>query len=51
MYRLDYYDKNGDNKIIHGFKTPKDAEEYMENHPEEDFGKYPLILTDSEYFA
>lgn len=51
MYRLDYYDKNGNNKIIHGFKNPKEAEIYMERHIEEDFGKYPLILIDSEYFA
>ena len=48
MYRLDYYDKVGNNKEIHGFKTPKDAEFYMRNHPEEVFGNYPLILVDSE---
>ncbi len=48
MYRLDYYDKDSNHKEIHGFKTPKEAECYMKNHPEESFGEYPLILTDSE---
>lgn len=51
MYRLDYYNKNNEPKEIHGFKTPKDAEDYMKNHPEETFGDYPLILYDSEYYA
>lgn len=35
-------------KEIHGFKTPKETEYYMKSHPEEIFGKYPLILFDSE---
>jgi hypothetical protein len=48
MYRLDYYNKDGIHKEIYGFKTPKEAECYMKNHPEESFGEYPLILTDSE---
>lgn len=48
MYRLDYYDKNGNHKEVHGFKAPKEAECYMKNHPEEFFGMYPLILVDSE---
>lgn len=48
MYRLDYYDKDDNHKEIHGFKTPKETECYMKNHPEEIFGKYPLILVDSE---
>ena len=48
IYRLDYYDKDGNHKEIHGFRTPKEAECYMKNHPEEIFGKYPLILVDSE---
>ena len=48
MYRLDYYDKDGNHKEIHVFKTPKEAEWYMKNHPEEIFGKYPLFLVDSE---
>ena len=47
MYRLDYYN-NDEHKEIHGFRTPKEAECYMKNHPEENFGAYPLILTDSE---
>lgn len=29
MYRLDYYDKDGNHKEIHGFRTPKEAECYM----------------------
>ena len=49
IYRLDYYNQNGEHKEIHGFKTPKEAENYMESHKEETFGKYPLILHDSEY--
>jgi hypothetical protein len=48
MYRLDYYNKDGIHKEIHGFKTPKEVECYMKNHSEEIFGKYPLILVDSE---
>lgn len=51
MYRLDYYDKDECHKEIHGFKTPKEAEYYMQKHPEEIFGKYPLILFDSETYA
>ena len=51
MYRLDYYDKDGYHKEIHGFKTPKEAEYYMQKHPEEIFGEYPLILFDSETYA
>ena len=47
MYRLDYYDIDGNHKEIHGFKTPKEAEYYMKKH-EEIFGEYPLILFDSE---
>lgn len=34
MYRLDYYDKDGNHKEIHGFKTPKEAEYYMKKHEE-----------------
>lgn len=49
MYRIDYYDKNGNNVLIHGFKKPRDAEKYMKDHPEEDFGDYPFILADSDY--
>ena len=48
MYRLDYYGKDGNHKEIHGFKTQKEAECYMKNHPEEIFGKYPLFLVYSE---
>ena len=48
IYGLDYYGKDGNHKEIHGFKTPKEAECYMKNHPEEIFGKYPLFLVDSE---
>lgn len=48
MYRIDYYDKNGNNVLIHGFKKPRDAEKYMKDHPEEDFGDYPFILADSD---
>lgn len=48
MYRLDYYNENVKNEQIHGFQTSKEAERYMQNHPEEDFGQYPLILSDSE---
>lgn len=47
MYRLDYYN-NDEHKEIHGFRTPKEAECYMKNHLEENFGEYPLILTGSE---
>ena len=50
MYRLDYYDKNGNHKEVHGFKTPKEAECYMKNHPEENFDE-SLILFDSENYA
>lgn len=45
---IDYYDKDDNHKEIHGFKTPKETEYYMKSHPEEIFGKYPLILFDSE---
>ena len=48
MYRLDYYDKDGSHKEIHGFRTPRDVECYMKSHPEESFSVYPLILFDSE---
>lgn len=48
MYRLDYYDKDGNHKEVHRFKAPKEAECYMKNHLEEFFGMYPLILVDSE---
>lgn len=48
IYRLDYYDKDGNHKEIHGFKTPKEAECYMKNYPEEFFEKYPLILVNSK---
>ena len=51
MYRLDYIDQNGQQKEIHGFRTPQDAKNYMKEHKEEDFGEYPLILYDSEYYA
>ena len=34
MIGLDYYDKDGYHKEIHGFKTPKEAEYYMQKHPE-----------------
>lgn len=47
MYRLDYYN-NDEHKEIHGFRTPKEVECYMKSHQEENFGDYPLILTDSE---
>ena len=47
MYMLDYYN-NDEHKEIHGFRTPREAEYYMKNHPEENFGDYPLILTDSK---
>lgn len=47
MYRIDYYNGN-EHKEVHGFRTPKEAECYMKNHPEENFGDYPLILIDSE---
>lgn len=47
MYRIDYYNDN-EHKEIHGFRTPKEAECYMKSHQEENFGEYPLILTDSE---
>lgn len=50
MYILDYYDKDGNHKEIHGFRTPKEAECYMNNHPEENFGE-SLILFDSENYA
>lgn len=42
MYRIDYYDKDG---------KPKEAKNYMENHPEITFDKYALILYDSENYA
>lgn len=51
MYRLDYYDKDGNHKEIHGFSTPKEAESYMKNHPKENFDDYSLILFDSENYA
>ena len=51
MYRIDYYDKDGKPKEIHGFKTPKEAKNYMENHPEITFDKYALILYDNENYA
>lgn len=50
MYRLDYYDKDGNHKEIHGFRTPKEAECYMKNHPKENFDE-SLILFDSENYA
>lgn len=31
MYRIQYYDKNGNYREIHGFKTPKEAENYVKN--------------------
>ena len=51
MFRLDYINKKLEKKEIHGFKTPKDANDYMKNHQEEDFGENPLILYDSERYA
>lgn len=50
MYRLDYYDKDGKHKKIHGFKKAKDAYIYMDKHPEKEF-KGCLVLHDSEYYA
>ena len=50
MYRLDYYDKDGNHKEIQGFRTQKEAECYMKNHTGENFDE-SLILFDSENYA
>lgn len=51
MYRIQYYNKNGNYREIHGFKTPKEAENYVKKHSDKDFGEHPLVLYDSEQYA
>ena len=48
-YRIEYYDKSGKLKVIHGFKTPKEARNYLPKLSEDMDDDYPLILNDSDY--
>lgn len=48
LYIIDCITTTGIHKEIKGFKTPNDAYKYIIEHPEEDFGDYPLVLLNSE---